>query len=633
MRYIYIKDSVDIEIPQGFKIQDNIQHKQVEVKDAILAPGDFTGKALEITVDATHCGYFNRNNYYYTYEGMAAGAGSFLEPYAKPFLIEHNGSGRPVGRMSAAAFISIPRGTYSFDSEHAKLKGVPTGKVRLKALITDSKAISDILDSRFLTVSIGGRPLEIPICSGCGEKAEAGFFGIHLTCDHEVGEIDEKLGYIGIKVGRMDFGECSFVNHPADYTPEHAAGIVAMSLVTHNDEVLPSYDNIEFGEVYVQDRIQKKEDENMAVSKEVLEKAAELGIEVKDDQSEEDIQALISAKEEELKSQKSDANTPDDDSEGTPSDSDGEDGSDGDISDAEFETLLAEMETALDECEGCDEDISKFWEGVSDEELENIKEMAKEYDDHLEEEDAIPEDKKLSAEARKGLSAKTFCGPDRSFPVPDCAHVTAAKRLIGRYKGSGNKARILACVNRKAKSLGCDTGKDSVDVLAELETRLAKLKEERDAFEAKIKSLESEVLEKDNNLQVSDKRIVELTAELKDAKVEKIIDLGIMMRTEDSNSLISAKNKEEFDKAYSDIKVTYADRELTSLTDKLEDLRKSFKLNPISERIIDPTLDDGREIDDPIERILKGKDNEGNGINVAEIVFGTGYTENSKEEN
>jgi hypothetical protein len=65
-------------------------------------------------------------------------------------------------------------------------------------------------------------------------------------------------------------------------------------------------------------------------------------------------------------------------------------------------------------------------------------------------------DAKISTAARKRLPKSTFCGPNRSFPVPDCAHVTAARRLIGRYKGPGNKQRILACVSRKAKSLGCD---------------------------------------------------------------------------------------------------------------------------------------------------------------------------------
>jgi hypothetical protein len=629
MKYMYIKDSVDIEIPESFKIQDSITKESVMIKDAVLAPGDFKDKALEITVDATHCGYFNRNNYYYTYEGMAAGAGTFLEPYAKPFLVEHQGSSKPVGRMTAAAFISIPNGTYRFDTEESKVKGRPTGKIRLKAMITDPEAIKDVLDSRFLTVSIGGRPLETPTCSACGEKAEAGMFGIHLTCEHEMGDVDEKKGYVGLRVGRMDYGECSFVNHPADYTSDHAARVVGMTLVANTENsILPTFDNIEFGEGYLQDKIQKKEDEDMAVSKEVLDKAAELGIEVKEGMSEEDVQALISAKEDELKSQTSDDDTSDGDS---TSDGDG-----ADDTEKTFDELVAEMEVALDECEGCDEDINKFWEDESEEDLKNLEEMSKEYDSYIQDDPdgLIPEDAKLSTEQRKKLSAKTFCGPNRSFPVPDCAHVTAARRLIGRYKGPGSKAKILACVNRKAKSMGCDKKNDADEqsVLAQLEAKLLAMTQERDSLAEKIKSLESDVTEKTNAIQASDKKIIELTAELKDAMVEKVIDLSLIMRKEEVKSLTSAKDKEEYDANYATLKEGFSEREIGSLSDKLNDLKGEFKVVSITEQISSPTLDDGEDITDPIDKILAGRNDEDKSKNVAEIVFGKGYKENKEEK-
>jgi hypothetical protein len=64
-------------------------------------------------------------------------------------------------------------------------------------------------------------------------------------------------------------------------------------------------------------------------------------------------------------------------------------------------------------------------------------------------------DAKLSTETRNKMESKSFCGPERSFPIPDCAHVTAAKRLIGRYQGPGSKSRILSCVNRKANEMSC----------------------------------------------------------------------------------------------------------------------------------------------------------------------------------
>ena len=68
----------------------------------------------------------------------------------------------------------------------------------------------------------------------------------------------------------------------------------------------------------------------------------------------------------------------------------------------------------------------------------------------------VPEDAKLSTEKRENLEGSAFCGPERSFPVPDCAHYTAAKKLIGRYKGPGDKGRIMACIERKGKSMKCD---------------------------------------------------------------------------------------------------------------------------------------------------------------------------------
>jgi hypothetical protein len=72
-------------------------------------------------------------------------------------------------------------------------------------------------------------------------------------------------------------------------------------------------------------------------------------------------------------------------------------------------------------------------------------------------------DAKLSTKKRKSLPSSSFCGPNRSFPVNDCAHVVAARRLIGRYKGPGSKTAILACVARKAKTLGCPIKKDNQD--------------------------------------------------------------------------------------------------------------------------------------------------------------------------
>jgi hypothetical protein len=68
--------------------------------------------------------------------------------------------------------------------------------------------------------------------------------------------------------------------------------------------------------------------------------------------------------------------------------------------------------------------------------------------------------KKLTTKDRKKLKSGTFCGPNRSFPVPDCKHVATAKSYLGRSKFSAaTKKKIAACINRKAKALGCNVSK------------------------------------------------------------------------------------------------------------------------------------------------------------------------------
>jgi hypothetical protein len=72
----------------------------------------------------------------------------------------------------------------------------------------------------------------------------------------------------------------------------------------------------------------------------------------------------------------------------------------------------------------------------------------------------ITADARLTAAQRKALPAETFCGPERSFPVPDCAHYTAALRLLGRYQGPGNKDTIKACIESRGQTLNCPTAED-----------------------------------------------------------------------------------------------------------------------------------------------------------------------------
>ena len=89
--------------------------------------------------------------------------------------------------------------------------------------------------------------------------------------------------------------------------------------------------------------------------------------------------------------------------------------------------------------------------GCEEHTLENLVGRAKK---------AIETSKKLTTKDRKKMKKSTFCGPGRSFPVNDCQHAATAKAYLGRSNFSkSTKKRIAACINRRAKALGCKPGK------------------------------------------------------------------------------------------------------------------------------------------------------------------------------
>lgn len=67
------------------------------------------------------------------------------------------------------------------------------------------------------------------------------------------------------------------------------------------------------------------------------------------------------------------------------------------------------------------------------------------------------EEAKLSYAERKNLSSSAFCGPDRSFPAHDAAHVrNGLARLKNSHFSPAIKARIMACLRRRAKKFGIE---------------------------------------------------------------------------------------------------------------------------------------------------------------------------------
>ena len=70
--------------------------------------------------------------------------------------------------------------------------------------------------------------------------------------------------------------------------------------------------------------------------------------------------------------------------------------------------------------------------------------------------EALEEAKALTTKERKALEPGVYCGPQKSFPIPDCVRYTAALRLLNRSKFSdATKAKIKSCVMSKGKKMGC----------------------------------------------------------------------------------------------------------------------------------------------------------------------------------
>lgn len=186
-------------------------------------------------------------------------------------------------------------------------------------------------------------------------------------------------------------------------------------------------------------------------------------------------------------------------------------------------------------------------------------------------------DAELSAAQRKKLPDSAFCGPDRSFPVPDCAHVTAARRLIGRYKGSAEaKSRIMSCANRKAKKMGCD--KENGDAVQNPYGMLF----EEDTMDPKNKKKQDPAPHKDEGSKtVRD----ELKALKPEALLDKAVELSESADAKDRQILKLTDEKDALEQQNTTLEETHT--RITDENTKLrEDLHKAKARQLVTARMV-----------------------------------------------
>ena len=490
-----------------------------------------TGHRLLVTVAATHSGIVNGNMRFYRPDRMQDSAPTWCRKGrpAKPVLVRHDKDCDPLGRVLTAKYVdesykyasafSRLKNTLFYDSKSGRMdlyKSVDyvlsnlqnnssysgLGYCELGLSITNPDAIRKVQDEEYLTVSVGF-DTDSAICSACHTD-----WAVDDKCEHRLGsKVDGKQVFL--ITGNFDYEELSFVNLPADpfgtVTNKQAAAAIRDSIATRAYFLgMSLHDQTQLG-VYLEDSLEDLglELDITPLVEEPMESKTldQISSELKSD-------SLTKPQALELRSlleafQGADAketarakralsticaiickNDWTDEASTVTSEQVAERiaGIDAVLATLSPNARVAyvsriEAEAAAFGLEFTPPNL----DAIETEEAWNLDELSEDdrtFFNRTEDElyndlaDNLPAesgtDAKISTEARKKMKSGTFCGPNRSFPVNDCAHVTAARRLIGTAKLSdATKSRILSCVSRKAKALGCG-GKDEAGVSAPL---------------------------------------------------------------------------------------------------------------------------------------------------------------------
>lgn len=183
---------------------DFVENFTVQLPDFSKSDVDFSESfnskhGLIIEVAAIHEGLTSNYNNYSALE-LEKALQSWVEPYPKPIILNHDLNTEPIGRVIAA----------KMDKEQ---DGSPF--VRLQIAITDPVAAQKVMDKRYLTGSVGGRAGKA-VCSISGEDlASEDDSGRPRVPKYKRGKVYKgKLAYIDMQ--DISFKEYSFVNQPAD---------------------------------------------------------------------------------------------------------------------------------------------------------------------------------------------------------------------------------------------------------------------------------------------------------------------------------------------------------------------------------------------------------------------------------
>lgn len=213
----------------------------------------------------------------------------------------------------------------------------------------------------------------------------------------------------------------------------------------------------------------------------------------------------------------------------------------------------------------------------------------------------IAMDKRLTSESRKALPDSAFCGPNRSFPAHDAAHVRNALARLPQAKNftPAQKSRILACVKGRAKKLGVEISADQLEydnLVAMLDKKdpEADVKPPADeSVDQKAQRLEGQLTAAKAKIQDQDAKIgalmdeqTNLQAELKRLHATQVLNLRTQLGKPDVKALDSEEKRQEY---LAKLNL----RTLASLRDSISDLEA--EVNVQEEGGSDPREGDHQE--------------------------------------